>query len=222
MCGGTPGNDPLNDELNYGNNGNGGNSDDSGGYGHRQRRQHSSGGEFVTPQTSDYSNSQTEDWNPCGAKIPLYEGCLGQGAHPTWQCMTILGGECDSTSLLWGVNLSGSEPGMYNTSGMDEIILPSGQRATYTYGGNGGSYGLGGSASAYIGLVFNAHRPEDYSGPFASTGGTVSIADVGVTAFAFWDPTGSGVHGFAIGYAPGAQLSYWWNTTAYTNTWSSH
>jgi hypothetical protein len=128
---------------------------------------------------------------------------------------------------MWGVNISGSEPSWFKTAGLEEIVmLDDGTRATFQYVGEGSAAGAGASASAYGGVVFNLDDPDNYSGPFGSVGITFSIGDVGITAFYFWDssksPLSSGTtQGFAVGYAPGAQLSAWGASTVYTETWRS-
>jgi len=133
----------------------------------------------------------------------------------------------DPDAGVIGVGVSGSEPGIYNTAGLEDIIMFSnGTRATFVYAGQGGSAGLGASGSGYVGIVFNLDDPENYNGPFASAGITISVFDVVGTASYFWDdtksPLSSGTtQGFAVGYAPGAQASLWWSSTIYTMNWRS-
>jgi len=99
-------------------------------------------------------------------------------------------------------------------------------RATYIYGGQGSSVGIGASGVAYVGVIFNLSDPDYYAGPFGSAGFTISLADVGLTAFYFWDTSsaplsGGTTQGLAVGYAPGAQVSMWSSSTMYSLTWRS-
>ena len=133
-----------------------------------------------------------------------------------------------SFSLMWGWNVSGSNPfnDEYYTVGEEEVILPDDTRATYDYGGQGNSVGVGANATAYIGVVANLDNPEKYTGNFASTGLTISIGEVGITIDYFWNPDNAplskgNVQGFSIGYSPGAQVAVWWSVTNYKLTWKS-
>jgi RHS repeat-associated protein len=133
----------------------------------------------------------------------------------------------DLDAAIIGVSASGSEPGIYNTGGMEDLIFPDLSRATYNYGGQGGSYGLGANASTYFGVVLNIKNPESYIGPFGSAGLTISGAEVGLTAFYFWDsskaPLSPGsTQGIAVGYAPGAHASVRWANTIYQMTWRTN
>jgi hypothetical protein len=118
-------------------------------------------------------------------------------------------------------------PGIYSTAGLEEIVmLSNGNRAVFSYGGEGGSHGAGASGSAYGGMVFNLKDPDNYLGPFGSGGFTISVLDVGITASYFWDdsknPFSPGTtQGLAVGYAPGAQASVWWSSTSYSEIWRS-
>jgi hypothetical protein len=131
-------------------------------------------------------------------------------------------------AFMWGWNASASVPSNYMTGGQEELyMLDTGKRNTYNYAGQGNAWGEGASVSApYVGVVFNIKDASDYEENFASAGFTVSIADLGVTASYFWSPsegplTPGNVQGFAVGYAPGAQLSLWSAVTYYNKTWSS-
>ena len=134
----------------------------------------------------------------------------------------------DPDAVMWGFNLSGSTPVLYNTTGMEEIVMLKSirDRATYLYAGQGNSMGLGASASAYGGLVFNLEDTESYEGPFGAVGVTISILEIGITASYFWDDSKAPLspdttQGFSIGYAPGAQASGWWANTLYVRNWST-
>lgn len=129
--------------------------------------------------------------------------------------------------FLWGFNGSASAPNVYNTGGLEEIVvLKDRTRATYDYVGQGSANGGGASAAAYFGLAANVHSPEDYRGVSASTGFTISIFEVGIMGSYFWNgdyaPLSPGVvQGFQLGYAPGAQVSIWWSNVMYNLNWSS-
>jgi hypothetical protein len=146
---------------------------------------------------------------------------------PTTGCLQDFGACYDPDAIMWGTGFSGSMPGIYSTSGLEEIVMfTDGTRAVFSYGGEGGSAGLGASGAAYGGVVFNLSDPDNYVGPFGSGGLTISVLDAGVTASYFWDsskaPFSAGTtQGLAVGYAPGAQASVWWSTTSYSETWRS-
>jgi hypothetical protein len=112
------------------------------------------------------------------------------------------------------------------TAGQEELLLIDDlTRATYTYGGQGGSILDGGSATAYVGLAVNVENPEDFQGHTASVGMTISILHGGTISY-FWDsrsgPFSPGtVKGITAGYSPGAQASIWWSSTLYDLTWRS-
>jgi RHS repeat-associated protein len=130
----------------------------------------------------------------------------------------------DPDAFLWGAGLSGTEPGLYNTAGMEKLLMLSDwRRGTFVYGGQGSSFGAGASAAAYAGVVLNLAALENYKGPFGSAGVTASIGDVGVTAFYFWGNSrppfpARTTQGLAVGCAPAAQLSAWWSSTVYSLT----
>jgi hypothetical protein len=127
---------------------------------------------------------------------------------------------------MWGFNISGSYPGMYMTGGMEELVFDWDDRATYDYIGEGSSIGGGASTTVYIGYVSNITDASEYAGPFASIGLTFSYGSIGGTVSYFWDSSSSifspdAVHGFYIGYSPGAQASIWWSTTTYEMTYQT-
>jgi len=130
-------------------------------------------------------------------------------------------------ALMWGVGFSGSEPGLYYVAGLEEILMFSdATRAVFEYEGQGSSVGAGASAEAYLGAVFNLGDKESYGGPFGAEGFTISIGDVGLTAFYFHDSsklplTPGATQGIAVGYAPGAQASVFWASTVYQMIWKS-
>jgi hypothetical protein len=139
----------------------------------------------------------------------------------------IVQGYLSDMAVLWGFNGSASVPAIYNTAGLEEIvILKDKTRATYHYGGQGNAAGVGASAAAYFGLAANVKSPEDYRGLSASVGLTVSVLDVGLTASYFWNSdyaplTPGVVQGFQLGYAPGAQASIWYSIVMYNLNWTS-
>jgi len=139
----------------------------------------------------------------------------------------IVQGYLSDMVVLWGFNGSANVPGIYNTGGLEEIVIFKDKtRATYNYGGQGSAAGAGASAAAYFGLAANVKSPEDYRGISASVGLTVSVLDVGLTASYFWNgdyaPLTPGVvQGFQLGYAPGAQASIWWSSVIYNLNWTS-
>jgi hypothetical protein len=144
-------------------------------------------------------------------QITLQNSCLAN----FWSCY-------NPDAFIAGASISGSAPGFYNVAGIEEIVMFSDlTHQSYIYAGQGVSAGVGGSASAYGGIVFNIKNTGTYKGPFGTAGITVSIADKGITAFYFWDstkqPLAPGVtQGLAVGYAPGAQASIWGSSTVYT------
>lgn len=133
----------------------------------------------------------------------------------------------DPDAILWGVGFSGSAPGLNLAAGMEEVVIrESSQRATYVYGGQGESAGLGASALIFGGLVLNIKNPNEFSGQFGEAGVTFSYLDVGLSVSHFWDaskgPFSPGTtQGYIVGYAPGAHASIWWNTTISVKTWQS-
>ena len=129
-------------------------------------------------------------------------------------------------AVMWGWNASGSNPfgGTYHTGGQEEVVFPDGTRATYDYGGEGGSYGASAATTEYFGVVVNVETPDDYSGTFASFGVTVAAGEGGSAAY-FWNPESppfaeGNTQGVAVGLSQGAGVSIWWGTTYYTLTWA--
>ncbi len=72
--------------------------------------------------------------------------------------------------------------------------------------------------SFYVGLIFNLKSKEQYTGNTTTDGITVSLGEVGITAGITrgWGQDAPG--GFFIGYAPGAQFSYF-HSEAITQLW---
>ena len=176
---------------------------------------------YKKPSLVVNGNDQNPD-NDVAPVQPIGSGQVSDGgcSQNFWSCY-------DPDAILWGASLSGSEPGVYNTGGLEEIFLfANAKRATFIYGGQGSSYGGGASAAAYGGLILNLKDPDDYKGPFGTAGFTVSILEKGVTVFYFWDSSKSPLsprttQGIGGGYAPGAQASVWWASTIYSFTWRS-
>jgi RHS repeat-associated protein len=149
---------------------------------------------------------------------------INNSSLPMTKCIGKIGGCTEAissnTSIIWGFNVSGSVPEVYKTSGMEEILLPDGTRATYIYGGEGSSIGNGASYTIYGGFIFNAKIPEDYFGNATGVGLTVSLAQYGITLAYVWNsnmnPLAPGnVQGIQIGYSPGAQISAWYSVVVY-------
>jgi RHS repeat-associated protein len=93
--------------------------------------------------------------------------------------------------------------------------------ALYHYAGTGAGFGQGGSGAVYGGIVFNVNDASDYEGPFQTVGINGSVGAYGLTVFYFYDAYKDPredpdvVQGFAIGWAPGGQLSVWGSVTDY-------
>jgi len=123
--------------------------------------------------------------------------------------------------ILPGVNVNASGPGLYETGGVEVVVLPDGRIVGYKYMGEGSSTaGGGGSGATYAGLIFNVSDPEDYQGTSSSANITIATPNGGVTGTYFWGSGGAplspgNVQGFTIGFAVGAQGSISFAQTNY-------
>jgi RHS repeat-associated protein len=78
--------------------------------------------------------------------------------------------------------------------------------------------GAGGNGAIYVGGAYNLDDLGSYVGPFRANTVTGSAGVIGGTASYFWDPNPqSDLHGYSIGWAPGARYSIATNQTNYTS-----
>ncbi|MCB9148602.1 MAG: RHS repeat-associated core domain-containing protein [Caldilineaceae bacterium] len=92
--------------------------------------------------------------------------------------------------------------------GIEVLAHKNGELALYSYGGGGGTVGLGANAKVYVGRVYRLSDADGYAAWFESTDVTASYGPLGATAGRFSDPTiEDGTYGNFVGYAPGVNAS---------------